>query len=191
MKKLRILLLTALVAISGLTLKAQNEMTAEQMIPVRVIMPVNDAVKGDALTVLCNRLNQSVTLNGLGSATDEERFLIVTSINILSKNATTTIPPQFIAEVELTFYFVDNVNKLILAQETITKKGMDNTEDKAIAKAVKMVLPRDPKLKKLITLGKQKAIEFDQALEASQATEETQETQDNATEEPDVTWIFE
>lgn len=182
MKKIKLLLLALLVAISGAMLKAQNEMSFEQMIPVRVLMPVNNDVKGDALTVLYNRVNQAVTLNGLGSSTNESRFLIVTSVTILSKNVTTSIPPQFLAEVEVSFYFVDNVNKVILSQEMITKKGMDNNEDRAVAKAVKSIQARDPKLKKLITLGKKRAIEYYKTIGDDGG---------NAEGEPDVSWIFE
>ena len=183
MKKIKFLLLAVLMVLSGSIVKAQNEMSFEQMIPVRVLMPVNKEVKGDALTVLYNRLNQAVTLNGLGSSTNESRFLIVTSVTILSKNATASIPPQFMAEVEISFYFVDNVNKVILSQEMITKKGMDNNEDKAVAKAIKMIQARDPKLKKLIRIGKERAIEYYKAIDESESQEEAGE--------PDVSWIME
>ena len=183
MKKLRLLLLAALVMLSGSMLKAQSEMTFEQMIPVRVLMPINKEIKGDALTVLYNRLNQAVTLNGLGSSTNESRFLIVTSVTVLSKNATNSIPPQFMAEVEMSFYFVDNVNKVILAQEMMTKKGMDNDADKAVAKAIKQVQARDPKLKKLIKIGKERAIEYYKAISDTDSSDEITE--------PDVSWIFE
>ena len=183
MKKIKLFLLAALVMLSGSMLKAQSEMTFEQMIPVRVLMPKNKEIKGDALTVLYNRLNQAVTLNGLGSSTNESRFLIVTSVTVLSKNATNSIPPQFMAEVEMSFYFVDNVNKVILAQEMMTKKGMDNDADKAVAKAIKQVQARDPKLKKLIKIGKERAIEYYKAISDTDSSDEITE--------PDVSWIFE
>ena len=182
MKKIKSLLLAVLVMISGTLLKAQSEMTLEQMIPVRVMMPVNKQIKGDALTVLYNRVNQAVTLNGLGSSTNESRFLIVTSVTVLSKNVTTSIPPQFMAEVEIAFYFVDNINKVILSQEMITKKGMDNDENKAVAKAIKSIQARDPKLKKLITIGKTRAVEYYKAIDETESSEEST---------PDVSWIFE
>lgn len=182
MKKIKTLLLAVLVMISGTLLKAQSEMTLEQMIPVRVMMPVNKQIKGDALTVLYNRVNQAVTLNGLGSSTNESRFLIVTSVTVLSKNVTTSIPPQFMAEVEIAFYFVDNINKVILSQEMITKKGMDNDENKAVAKAIKSIQARDPKLKKLITIGKTRAVEYYKAIDETESSEEST---------PDVSWIFE
>lgn len=182
MKKIKTLLLAALVLISGTLLKAQSEMTMEQMIPVRVMMPVNKDIKGDALMVLYNRVNQAVTLNGLGSSTNESRFLIVTSVTVLSKTATASIPPQFMAEVEVAFYFVDNINKVILSQEMITKKGMDDNDDKAVAKAIKSIQARDPKLKKLINIGKNRAIEYYKAIEETESSEEST---------PDVSWIFE
>ena len=182
MKKISFILLAALLMLSGSMLKAQDEMSFEQMIPVRVLMTINKEIKGDALTVLYNRLNQAVTLNGLGSSTNESRFLIVTSVTVLSKNATNSIPPQFMAEVEMSFYFVDNVNKIILAQEMVTKKGMDDDADKAVAKAIKLVQARDPKLKKLIKIGKQRAIEYYKAIGENESDEIT---------EPDVSWIFE
>ncbi|MBP5642922.1 MAG: hypothetical protein J6X10_01630 [Bacteroidales bacterium] len=182
MKNIKFLLLALLLAFTGM-LKAQDEMTLDQMIPVRVLMPINDDIKGDALTVLYNRLNQAVTLNGLGSTTNESRFLIVSSVTVLSKNVTTSIPPQHVAEVEVALYFVDNVNKVILSQEIINKNGMADNDVAALSKAIKSIPARDRKLKKLITVGKKRAMEYYQALGETE-TEEGNET-------PDVSWIFE
>lgn len=180
MKKIKFLIIAALIMLTNVTVRAQKEMTYEQMIPVRVLMPVNKEVKGDALTVLYNRLNQAVTLNGLGSSTNESRFLIVTSVTVLSKEATASVPVQYMAEVEVATYFVDNIEKVILSQEMITKKGLDSTDDKAVAKAIQQIQARDPKLKKLIKIGKERAIQY------YKATEEKAEDSG----EPDVSWIF-
>ena len=86
------------------------------------------------------------------------------------------------AEVEVAFYFVDNINKVILAQEMITKKAMDDNDNKAVAKAIKSIQARDPKLKKLINIGKTRAIEYYKAIEETESSEEST---------PDVSWIFE
>ena len=180
MKKIKLLIIAALVMLTSFSVRAQKEMTFDQMIPVRVLMPVNNQVKGDALTVLYNRLNQAVTLNGLGSSTNESRFLIVTSVTVLSNEATASVPVQYMAEVEVAVYFVDNIEKIILSQEMITKKGLDSTEDKAIGKAIKQIQARDPKLKKLIKIGKERAIQY------YKATEEQEENSGT----PDVSWIF-
>lgn len=180
MKKIKLLIIAALVMFAGMTVNAQKDMAFEEMIPVRVLMPVNKDIKGDALTVLYNRLNQAVTLNGLGSSTNENRFLIVTSVTVLSNEATASVPVQYMAEVEVALYFVDNVTKVILSQEMITKKGMDSTDDKAIGKALQQIQARDPKLKKLIKIGKDRAIQY---YKATEATEES-------AGDPDVSWVF-
>lgn len=180
MKRIKLLIIAALVMLTSFTVKAQ-EMTFEQMMPVRVLMPVNKEVKGDALTVLYNRLNQAVTLNGLGSTTNASRFLIVSSVTVLSKEATASVPVQYMAEVEVAVYFVDNVTKVILSQEMITKKGLDSTDDLAVSKAIKQIQARDPKLKKLIKIGKDRAIQYYQAIEGQEESEG----------DPDVSWIFE
>lgn len=180
MKRIKLLIIAALVMLTSFTVKAQ-EMSFEQMMPVRVLMPVNKEVKGDALTVLYNRLNQAVTLNGLGSTTNDSRFLIVSSVTVLSKEATASVPVQYMAEVEVAVYFVDNVTKVILSQEMITKKGLDSTDDLAVNKAIKQIQARDPKLKKLIKIGKDRAIQYYQATEGQEESEG----------DPDVSWIFE
>lgn len=180
MKRIKLLIIAALVMLTSFTVKAQ-EITFEQMMPVRVLMPVNKEVKGDALTVLYNRLNQAVTLNGLGSTTNDSRFLIVSSVTVLSKEATASVPVQYMAEVEVAVYFVDNVTKVILSQEMITKKGLDSTDDLAVSKAIKQIQARDPKLKKLIKIGKDRAIQYYQATEGQEESEG----------DPDVSWIFE
>ena len=180
MKRSKLLIIAALVMLTSFTVKAQ-EMSFEQMMPVRVLMPVNKEVKGDALTVLYNRLNQAVTLNGLGSTTNDSRFLIVSSVTVLSKEATASVPVQYMAEVEVAVYFVDNVSKVILSQEMITKKGLDSTDDLAVSKAIKQIQARDPKLKKLIKIGKDRAIQYYQATEGQEESEG----------DPDVSWIFE
>jgi len=181
MKKIKALIMSAIVLLTTFSVKAQNDMSFEQMIPVRVLMPVNKEIKSDALTVLYNRLNQAVTLNGLGSTTNDSRFLIVSSVTVLSKDATASVPVQYMAEVEVSVYFVDNVTKVILSQEMITKKGLDSTDELAVSKAIKQIQARDPKLKKLIKIGKERAIQYYQATEG----------QEENAEDPDVSWIFE
>ena len=183
MKNIKFLLLALLLSVSSMFVKAQDEMTFEQMIPVRVMMPTNNEIKGDALTVLYNRLNQAVSLNGLGATTNESRFLLVTSVTVLSKNVTTSVPPQHVAEVEVAVYFVDNVNKVILSQEIINKNGMADNDAAALAKAVKSIQARDHKLKKLITVGKKRAIEYYKAIDQNESSDETGG-------DPDVSWIF-
>lgn len=151
MKKIKTLLLVLfLVSVSYMT-EAQS---------IRVMYPSNDNISDDASSILYNRLNQAVTLNGIGSTDNSNKFLLVPSVTVLSIEPTATAPINYVAEVEITMFLVDNSKKLLMSQETIVKKGVADNERKAVVEAIKSIKARDPKIKKMITIGKNRIIEY-------------------------------
>ena len=81
MKKIKTLLLVVfLVSVSYMT-EAQS---------IRVMYPSNDNISDDASSILYNRLNQAVTLNGIGSTDNSNKFLLVPSVTVLSIEPTAT-----------------------------------------------------------------------------------------------------
>ena len=151
MKKIKTLLLVVfLVSVSYMT-EAQS---------IRVMYPSNDNISDDASSILYNRLNQAVTLNGIGSTDNSNKFLLVPSVTVLSIEPTATAPINYVAEVEITMFLVDNSKKLLMSQETIVKKGVADNERKAVVEAIKSIKARDPKIKKMITIGKNRIIEY-------------------------------
>lgn len=151
MKKIKTLLLTLfLVSVSFMT-EAQS---------IRVLYPSTDNISDDASSILYNRLNQAVTLNGIGSTDNSNKFLLVPSVTVLSIEPTATAPINYVAEVEITMFIVDNSKKLLMSQETLVKKGVADNERKAVVEAIKSVKARDSKLKKMITIGKNRIIEY-------------------------------
>ncbi|MBR5781979.1 MAG: hypothetical protein IKY27_08375 [Bacteroidales bacterium] len=151
MKKLRtLLLLLALVSVSYMA-EAQA---------IRVMYPSDDNIGEEAASLLYNRLNQAVTLNGIGSTDNSNKFLLISSVTVLSVEPTSTVPVQYMAEVEVAMFIVDNSRKLLMSQETLTKKGIGENKEKAIAESIKTIKARDPKLKKMITIGKDRIVEY-------------------------------
>ena len=151
MKKLRtLLLLLALVSVSYMA-EAQA---------IRVMYPSDDNIGEEAASLLYNRLNQAVTLNGLGSTDNSNKFLLISSVTVMSVEPTATVPVRYMAEVEVAMFIVDNSRKLLMSQETLTKKGVGDNEEKAVAEAIKSIKSRDPKLKKMITIGKDRIVEY-------------------------------
>lgn len=125
------------------------------------VLPVSPGNIGEnAANTLYNRLNQVLSLNGLASTDNSNKFLLVPSVTVVSIDATATAPIQYVAEVEMTLFLVDNSRKLLMSQETITKKGVAENEKKAVFEAVKSLNARDPKLKKMIVNGKNKIMEY-------------------------------
>ena len=151
MRKIKTLLLIFFVASACQNVKAQA---------IRVLTPSTANISNEAATLLYNRLNQAVSLNGIGSTDNSNKFLMVPSVVVTSIEPTTTAPVNYVAEIEVTLFLVDNSKKLVMSQETLVKKGVGENETKAILEAIKSIKARDPKLKKLITIGKDRIIEY-------------------------------
>lgn len=161
MKKLNIavFLLVVMAICLPSSVKAQEEVEFANL-AVNVQMPENDQVSAAVLSSLQDKLYEAVSLNALGSTDADSRFVILPIVNIVSKNVTTSIPPQFVAEVEIALYFADNYTRTILSQVVISKKAMDDSEAKAVSKAVKSLQARDKKIKRLFDAGKKNLAEY-------------------------------
>ena len=151
MKKIRTLLL----AIILLSVSCISEAQA-----IRVLYPSAGNISDEASSILYNRLNQAVTLNGIASTDNSNKFLLIPSVTVLSIESTTTTPINYVAEVEIALFVVDNSKKLLMSQETFIKKGVADNEGKAVVEAIKSIKARDPKIKKMITIGKNRIIEY-------------------------------
>ena len=127
---------------------------------IRVLPVSTDNITDDAAMMLYNRLNQAVSLNGIGSTDNSNKFLLVPSVTVLSIEPTTTVPINYVAEVEISCFIVDNSRKLLLSQEIMTKKGVADNENKAVTEAIKSIKSRDPKLKKMIVNAKNRIVEY-------------------------------
>lgn len=129
-------------------------------IALRVLPLSTELIGNNTATILYNRINQAVALNGIGSSSNSNKFLIITNVTVLSVEMTTTPPVRFCAEVEINLYLVDNSRKLVMSQESIIKKGFGDDKTKAIHEAVCQLKARDPKIKKMIVFGKNKIIDY-------------------------------
>ncbi len=179
-KNLRLLLLAFVMT---LPVFANAQKVEFDNLQVNVVMPENENISESLLSSLQDRLYEAVSLNALGSIDASNRFVLLPVVNIVSKNATTSIPPQFVAEIEVALYFADNQEKTILSQTVITKKGMADTESKAVAKALKSLQARDKKIKRLFDEGKKNL--------ANYFSTHPDEAVINTTEGNDVNWILE
>ncbi len=150
MKKMK-LLFAAFLMLSLFSLDAQS---------IRVLPVSNKNIGDNAASMLYNRLNQAVSLNGLASTDNSNKFLLVPSVTVVSIEPTATAPVQYVAEIEISLFLVDNDRKMLMSQEILTKKGVAENENKAVAEAVNAVKSRDPRLKKLIVIGKNRIVEY-------------------------------
>ncbi|MBQ2908005.1 MAG: hypothetical protein IJE47_09615 [Bacteroidales bacterium] len=150
MKKLRSLSLLVLVLLSNIVM-AQY---------IRVLPVSTDNIGNNAAEMLHDRLNQAVSLNGMASTDNSNKFLLIPSVTVTSVEPTTTTPVQYVAEIEISLSLVDNSRKLLISQEILTRKGVADNENSAVTESIKSLKGRDPKLKKLIVNAKNEIIEY-------------------------------
>lgn len=150
MKKLRSLSLLVFVLLSNIVM-AQY---------IRVLPVSTDNIGNNAAEMLHDRLNQAVSLNGMASTDNSNKFLLIPSVTVTSVEPTTTTPVQYVAEIEISLSLVDNSRKLLISQEILTRKGVADNENSAVTESIKSLKGRDPKLKKLIVNAKNEIIEY-------------------------------
>ena len=151
MKSIKGLLLVIALMVSINIIDAQS---------IRVLPVSNNNISNNAAEMLYNRLNQAVSLNGMASTDNSNKFLLIPSVTVISIGPTTTMPIQYMAEIEISLFLVDNSRKLMMSQEILTKKGVSVDETTAVLEAVKSLKGRDPKLKKMIVNGKNKILDY-------------------------------
>lgn len=174
------ILLVVMAVILPLCANAQDKVEFTNL-KIKVLMPENQEISNVLLSSLQDKLYEAVSLNAIGSIDEDSRFVLLPVVNIVSKNATTSIPPQFVAEVEIVLYFADNYSKTILSQAVIVKKAMDDSESKSVAKALKSLQARDKKINRLFDEGKENLANY-----FATHPDEVEVVKDNNTD-----WIFE
>lgn len=127
---------------------------------IRVLPVSSENISENAAEMLYNRLNQAVSLNGMASTDNSNKFLLIPSVTVISIEPTPSVPVQYVAEIEISLFLVDNSRKLMMSQEILTKKGVSVDETTAVLEAVKSLKGRDPKLKKMIVNGKNKILDY-------------------------------
>lgn len=135
-----------------LTLSAAAYIHAQERLTVSVAVP--DGISSEnAVTTLTSNLKQALVLND--AAADNSRFVLQTKIAELSKDVTSTAPPMFVTELEISLFITDTASGDILSQTSFTVKGIDDNEQASYMDAVKKVKARDLKLRALINQAKE------------------------------------
>lgn len=151
MKQIKSLLLVLMIVAFVNTIEAQT---------IRVLPVSSENISENAAEMLYNRLNQAVSLNGMASTDNSNKFLLIPSVTVISIEPTPSVPVQYVAEIEISLFLVDNSRKLMMSQEILTKKGVSVDETTAVLEAVKSLKGRDTKLKKMIVNGKNKILDY-------------------------------
>ncbi|MEW4923354.1 hypothetical protein [Algibacter sp. 2305UL17-15] len=144
-----------LVSLTLLGQENDNGITLGAYIPEQ-----SEGVPAHAKNMLKNKLERIITENGISDNVYNSRFIITPNITVLTKNITGTAPPMVVLNIDLTLYIGDGIAGNLFSSKSISLKGVGTNENKAYMAALKRVNPKNPDIKRFITNGKQKIIEF-------------------------------
>jgi hypothetical protein len=109
---------------------------------------------------LANKLNQIVSKNGVKGSFYNQRFIITTNVNVISKDLTASAPPMHAYNLEVSFFIGDGTNGTLFSSTSMNYKGVGQSETKAYRSALKSINTSDARFERFITEGKNKIIEF-------------------------------
>ena len=130
-----------------LTLSAVFCIHAQERLTISVAAPEGISNENAAATLTSN-LKQALVLND--AASDSSRFVLQARIAELSKDVTSTAPPMFVTELEISLFITDTSSGDVLSQTSFTIKGIADSDQASYMDAVKKVKARDPKLRALL-----------------------------------------
>lgn len=119
-----------------------------------------ETIPSSAKKMLSNKLTQIITKNGISKNTYKSRFVIVSKVDVLSKNITATAPPKIALNLNVNFFIGDGFSGELFASESIELKGVGNNETKAYISAIKRLSSKNPKIIEFIETGKEKINQY-------------------------------
>lgn len=143
---------------------AQNNLGKTDDIGGIIITPfvaTNTNVPEYAQAALINKLQQAVTTNGLGGDTYDQRFAITINMVEMSKDVTSTVPTQYIVNVEPTIYIGDLSTGALFSSVSLGEmQGIGKSDNLAYIAAIRKINPKSPQILSAIEKGKAKIIEY-------------------------------
>ena len=109
---------------------------------------------------LVNKLQQIVTINGLGGGSSNPRFVITANVATLTKDIVPGPPAMIAQNLQITFYIVDYQERIVFNTTSIMTKGVGTNETKAYIQAIKEIKPSSTEIKQFVELAKVKLIEY-------------------------------
>ncbi len=138
---------------------AQNDnQKLYEIIPLTPYISAETNMAPDAEALLLNRMRQAALKNGL-SAMENQVYVLTSSVNVIDKQLTASVPQNWVVEVEVHFFIGNGVDGTLYASTAITRKGVAASEQKAYLNAIKAISANDKAFKPFFNKGKQRIIE--------------------------------
>ncbi len=125
------------------------------LISLNPYIPESEGLGQKATAMLQSKLLQIATVNGMSGAGFDNRFIITAHIQKLRSSQTQTFPQKNAVEVSIGIYVGDGLDGTLYSSYTCEAKGIGDSEDQAIASAIRKVVPTQEALQSAIIKGKE------------------------------------
>ena len=121
---------------------------------------VSDAIGIPAASqkTLLHKLNQMVLQNGL--AAQDGNFVLTASVSVTGREEVPTAPPQLAVKAEVMLYVVNLLDDIVVAENSITVRGVDTNESKAYTRAINQINPRSPQVQEFVSQARTNIIQY-------------------------------
>ena len=140
---------------------AQSDLNDYGRLVLNTFVPEQvDGISVDVKNLLESKLNQIVSIKGIGGVTINPRFVLLSNINVLTKDIIAGPPTLISQNLEINFFIADATENTIFSNVSIEIKGVGVNQTKAYIDAVSKINPRDKRLGDFVDEGKKKIIDY-------------------------------
>ncbi len=123
-------------------------------------IPETETLGQRATSMLTSKLQQIATANGMSGAGFDNRFIITAHVQKLKSSQTQTFPQKNAVQISVGIYVGDGLDGTLYSSYNCEVKGIGDSEDQAIANAVRKVNPNQEELQKAISKGKEQILKY-------------------------------
>lgn len=136
----------------------QKVLSSKDMVAITPAVASNLDLPEYAKKALYQKLIQIVTQNGFGSTSGD--LVLTANVLITDKQMTGTVPAQYIVSMEVSFYLLNIQEEVVLDETSVTLKGIDKAENRAMAQAMNSLNPRSPAIRNFMSQCRTKVLDY-------------------------------
>lgn len=148
------------------TARAQSEENARQrvgnegLISLNPYIPESENIDESTYSAMITKLNQIATAYGMSGTGFDNRFIITAHLQNIKSVQTQTFPQKNAVVISACIYVGDGLDGTLFSNYCCEKKGIGDTEQQAIASAIRKINPNDEKLQIAIDKGKKQILKY-------------------------------
>ena len=155
-------ILFVLLASFNMMLYGQNATDASSTLALTAYIPseVENSIGKAAADVLKNKLNEVITANGVSNSAVNNRFILTSNTQLITKDIQPGAPAMIAISLNLTLFIGDGFEGNKFSSQSFTLKGVGINETKAYIDAIRMLKVNNDGLANFVKNGKQFFKEF-------------------------------